>query len=104
LNVSLHIAAGQYARWHIKSNKRKVLKYFQGDIQELRFYSTPDAAYEMCSVPMDVCIEMQNKTVTSKTDVTDVNEFEESSTADANPLETTSVVRNAQHIYRKKKT
>lgn len=89
-------------RWHIESNKRKVLKYFQGDIQELKFYSTPDAAYEMCSVPMDVCIEMQNKTVTSKTDVTDVNESEESSTTDPNSLDIPSVVRNAQCVYRKK--
>lgn len=51
----------------------------------------------MCSVPIDVCIETQNKTETSKTDVTDENKFEESSTADANPLEITSVVRNAQY-------
>lgn len=51
---------------------------------------------------MDVCIEIQNKTVTSKTDVMDVNESEESSTTDPNSLDIPSVVRNAQYVYRKK--
>lgn len=70
--------------------KRKVLQYFQGDIQELKFYSTPDAAYEMCSsVLADICVETQNKTETSKTDV---NEIEEPPSRE-NWLEITNDVR-----------
>jgi hypothetical protein len=59
----------------------------------------------MCSVGMDVCIETQNKTETSKTNVMDVNEFEELSTSDMNSLEITSVVRIARYtyLYKKKK-
>lgn len=75
----------------------KGVKLFQGDIQELKFYPTPDAAYEVCSVPIDNCDEMENKSETSTSAVEEVDEADESA-VDSNSLNVASVVR-IQFIY-----
>lgn len=65
--------------------------FFQGDIQELKFYSTPDSAYEICSDSTYSCTESKNNNETL-TNTVNVDETEES-TFDSNFLNKTSVVR-----------
>lgn len=76
---------------------------FQGDIQELKFYPTPDTAYELCLVStIDGCKdEGKNKlgAATSVTTVEEVGETEDdfesfTTKSDHNSLDLTSVVRN----------